>query len=84
MIPFSFDSPGNLHAAVLFNFVNAIQTGAELIAPAEQGIHPVELANTMIYSTVIGQPVNLPLDGQAYEQWLKRLIVNTIPGKQKD
>jgi predicted dehydrogenase len=75
MIPFSLDSPSDLHAAVLANFVNAIQTGAELIAPAEEGIHSVELANAMIYSTVTGKPVNLPLDGQEYEQLLKRLIV---------
>ena len=45
-----------------------------MIAPAEEGIHSVELANAMLYSSLLGQPVELPFDGESYEQELKRLI----------
>ncbi|WP_269540900.1 Gfo/Idh/MocA family protein [Cerasicoccus fimbriatus] len=57
----------NGHVAILTNFANAILHGEPLIAPAAEGIHSVELANAMLYSTFKSQPVVLPLDGQAYE-----------------
>ena len=59
---------------VLENFADAILEGAELIAPAEEGIRSVELGNAMLYSSLIGQPVDLPLDGAAYERELQRLV----------
>ena len=65
---------GGQHAEVLENFANAILTGAPLIAPAEEGIHSVELANAMLYSSFINRTVDLPLDGSAYEQKLMELI----------
>lgn len=65
---------GRQHAAVLENFADAILTGAPLIAPAEEGIRSVELANTMLYSSLMGRPIDLPLDGVAYEAELMRLI----------
>mgnify|MGYP006312248627 CR=1 FL=1 len=65
---------GRQHAGVLENFADAILTGAPLIAPAEEGIHSVELANTMLYSSLLGKPVDLPLDAAAYEAALKKLI----------
>ena len=52
-------------------------TGASLIAPAEDGIHSVELANAMLYSSLTQRPVEMPLDGAAYEQTLKRLVQNS-------
>jgi len=68
---------GGDHAEVLENFTDAILTGAPLIAPAEEGIRSVELANSMLYSSLIGKPVDLPLDGAAYEAELKRLIAES-------
>jgi Oxidoreductase family, C-terminal alpha/beta domain len=62
---------------ILENFADAIREGAPLIAPAEQGIHSVELANAMLYSSLTGQPVTLPLDGQAFERELKKLIATS-------
>ncbi len=71
---FTFENHGGQHAAILDNFADAILTGAPLIAPAEEGLHSVELANAMLYSSMLGQTVDLPLDSAAYEARLKQLI----------
>ena len=65
------------HAVVTQSFVNAILDGDDLIAPAPEGIHSVELANAMIYSSLVEQTVSLPLDGKAYEDRLERLIAES-------
>lgn len=62
------------HVVVAQNFVEAILDGTPLIAPAEEGLHSVELANAMIYSSLTGQTVPLPLDAGAYEAKLQSLI----------
>jgi predicted dehydrogenase len=68
---------GDQHAGILRNFADAILHGAPLIAPAEEGIHSVELANAMLYSTFTGKTVELPLDGVAYERHLQELIATS-------
>ena len=65
------------HAVVTQNFVDAVLDGVPLLAPAEEGIHSVELANAMIYSSLIGQAVDIPLDADAYEKKLKQLIAES-------
>jgi predicted dehydrogenase len=62
------------HAKLTQNFVDAIQDGTGLIAPGEEGIHSIELANAILYSGLIGQTVELPMDGAAYERKLNELI----------
>lgn len=64
----------NQHRIILQNFANAILHGAELIAPAEEGIHSIELANAMIYSSIEKRPVEFPLNAETYESFLNRLI----------
>lgn len=68
---------GGQHVEILENFAEAILHGAEPIAPAEEGIHSVELANAILYSSLTGLPVELPLDGAAYERKLRELIENS-------
>jgi predicted dehydrogenase len=65
------------HAIILQNFVNAILEGEPLIAPGAEGMGSVELANAMLYSSILGQTVELPLDGAAYEKTLQQLIANS-------
>ncbi len=65
------------HAGILKNFVAAVSEGAELLAPAAEGIHSVELANAMLYSSALGQTLDLPLDGAAYEAHLRGLIASS-------
>jgi len=57
--------------------VDAVLDGALLIAPAEEGIHSVELATAMIYSSLMDKTVELPLNGKAYERKLKQLIAKS-------
>ncbi|MFO7871693.1 MAG: Gfo/Idh/MocA family oxidoreductase [Kiritimatiellia bacterium] len=65
---------GGQHGEIIRNFVDAIRKGKRLIAPAKEGIHSVELANAMLYSSLTGKPVTFPLDAAAYERRLKKLI----------
>jgi len=71
---FAFPDHGGQHVEVLQNFVDAILNGAPLIAPAADGIHAVELANAILYSSSLSHTVSLPLDASAYEDHLKQLI----------
>lgn len=68
---------GEQHLGIIKNFVAAIANGEPLIAPAEEGIHSVELANAMLYSALNDATVDLPLDGEAFEAMLKRLIAES-------
>jgi predicted dehydrogenase len=62
------------HATLTQNFIDAILDGVDLIAPGEEGIHSIELANALLYSGLTQQTVELPLDGAAYERKLNELI----------
>jgi len=62
------------HLVVLQNFVDAILDKIPLIAPAQEGINSVEMINAILYSSLIGKPIKLPLDGAVYERKLKKLI----------
>jgi predicted dehydrogenase len=62
------------HVGIIQNFVNAILDGEALIAPGEEGVNSVELANAMLYSSMKGETVEMPLDAGAYEKMLKGLI----------
>lgn len=71
-VPFAnADAP---HAALMRNFVNAILDGEPLIAPGADGIHSVELANVMVYSSLQGETMALPMDGAAWEKRLNDLV----------
>jgi len=65
---------GGQHGEVLQNFIDAIVSGAALIAPAAEGIKSVELGNAMLYSSETGKTVEMPLDACAYERMLKKKI----------
>ena len=70
----SFTPAESPHATLLQNFVDAILDGAPLLAPGVEGIQSIELANAMVYSSLLGQTVALPLDGAAWERKLNELI----------
>jgi len=73
----TFKGGGEQHLGIFKNFVAAIKGEAELISPAVEGIHSVELANAMILSGQQGKTVELPLSAAAYEKNLKALIKNS-------
>jgi predicted dehydrogenase len=65
------------HSILMQNFVDAILDGTPLIAPGGEGINSVELANVMLYSSLLEQVVDLPMDSAAYERKLQELIANS-------
>jgi predicted dehydrogenase len=70
------------HAALMENFTAAILDGAPLIAPGTDGLHSVELANAMVYSSLLGQTLELPINGAAWERELQRLIAASTIRKE--
>jgi predicted dehydrogenase len=70
------------HAALMQNFVDAILDGTPLIAPGEEGLNSVELANAILYSSLIGETVELPMNSAAYQKKLKQLIKNSKTEKK--
>ncbi|MCH8540598.1 MAG: Gfo/Idh/MocA family oxidoreductase [Opitutales bacterium] len=68
---------GGQHVAIMQNFADAILEGKELIAPAVEGIHSVELANAILMSAFQNRPVTLPLSSDEYEAELKKKIKNS-------
>jgi predicted dehydrogenase len=77
VVQYPISGHGEQHVGILRNFAEAILHGAALIAPAEEGMQSVELANAMLYSTFTGKTVELPLDGAAYERHLQGLIATS-------
>ena len=65
------------HAIMLQNFVNAILDGEPLIAPGAEGIHSVELANVMVYSSLLNQTIELPMESAGWERKLNQLIAES-------
>jgi len=68
---------GGQHLAIVQNFVDSILDGTELIAPAPEGIHSVELANSMLMSAWTNAPVDIPLDAKRYEALLQERIASS-------
>ena len=64
----------NQHEWVIENFADAILNGAELIAPAEDGLNSVILNNAIILSAHKGVTLSLPLDSQEYADLLQSYI----------
>ncbi|MGC4091439.1 MAG: Gfo/Idh/MocA family oxidoreductase [Polyangiaceae bacterium] len=59
--------------ALLSNFVAAIEGREALLAPAEQALSAVEMANAVLWSSLLGRALTLPLDGSAFEGVLAQL-----------
>jgi predicted dehydrogenase len=74
---------GGQHNEVLQNFVNAILHGERLIAPAQEGIYSVELANAMLFSSDTDTTVSLPLDAGLFERWLSDKVKNSSFSKTR-
>lgn len=72
-IPFERQAgPG--HKAIIANVADAILNGAPLVAPGAEGLNSVMLGNAIILSSELRRAVDIPIDGDAYEDLLRRLI----------
>ena len=76
--------PVNQHAAVLQNFVNAIENGEALLTPGKEGLRSLQLANAMLLSAWEGQRVSVPIDSQHFEEKLSKKIVGASLRKAED
>lgn len=72
-----FTDAATPHATLMANFADAIIDGKPLIAPGEEGMGSVELANVMLYSSLVDQTIDMPMDGAAFESKLNELIANS-------
>lgn len=62
---------GHQHNEILINFTDAILNGTPLIAPAQEGLKGVTIANAIHLSSFIGETVDLePFDDELYNQEL--------------
>lgn len=73
---------GPQHLGILQNFADALLKGKPLLAPGAEGIRSVELANAMVYSSHIGQTIQLPLDAAAYSAFLEDMIQSSASAKK--
>ena len=76
MIPYQHHGQSG-HRIIIENFANAILHGAELIAPAVEGINSLALGNAIMLSSFLGNAIDLPLDAEAYAAQLQELIANS-------
>lgn len=59
--------------ALLTNFVAAIAGREALLAPAEQAVRAVETANAVLWSSLLGRALTLPIDAAGFEGVLAEL-----------
>lgn len=59
------------HERVSRNFVDAIQKGTPMLAPGEEGIHGLEIGNAILMSGLTRKPVDIPVNGDAFDQFIK-------------
>lgn len=77
------NQPVNQHAAILNNFVAAITRGEPLIAPAEEGLKSLGIANAILISHWQGTPSACPPDSTVYQRLLdERISASTLRVKK--
>ena len=68
------DDAGEQHVGILKNFAATIRGEDDLIAPAEDGIKSVEIANAILMSSIVGKSVDLPIHSQDFSAVMENLI----------
>ena len=66
-----FQQEDNAYRLLLQNFADHLLHGVPLIAPGEEGLKSVELANASYLSAWTGRKVALPIDMDVYERLLR-------------
>jgi len=80
-IPVGHAAPGGEHERITRNFIKAVNTGSALLAPGEEGVRGLEIGNAMLMSAMTRKPVDLPINGDDFDQLIKDL--NTQYGGKK-
>ncbi|MEY3007299.1 MAG: hypothetical protein RI942_1641 [Pseudomonadota bacterium] len=76
--PLSIDRAVNQHAIVLSNFVAAILRDESLIAPLDDGLSSLAIANGMLMSTWTDSKVDFPIDAVEYSRLLQQKIESSV------
>ncbi len=76
------DQWGIQHQKVLQNFTDAVLTGAPLIAPGQDGILGLTLANAMHLSSWTGMPTDIPFDEEYFLRLLQKKIAQEQEGQK--
>jgi predicted dehydrogenase len=61
------------HAELVKDFISSIVEGRKPLVSGEEGIKSVELVNAIIMSTLLRQPVELPIDREGYDALIEEL-----------
>ncbi|MDE3074347.1 MAG: Gfo/Idh/MocA family oxidoreductase [Chloroflexota bacterium] len=72
-------SGGGEHRDIYVNLVEAIDNRAPLVAPARDAARTLELANSIIYSSMLAREVTLPLGREAYTALIEQLKAGALP-----
>ncbi len=65
--------PADEHKAITQNFTNAVLKNTPLLGPGIEGVRGLEIGNAILMAGVTRQPVELPMNGEAYDALLKDL-----------
>lgn len=68
-IPVKGENSG--HLGIIQNWIDAITKGTPLLAPGEEGVKGVELANAIYLSSWLNRTVELPIDADLYLEKLQ-------------
>ncbi len=73
--------PADEHRTMTQNFVDAVRKGTPLLAPGVEGVRGLEIGNAILMAGVTRTPVDLPVDGEAYDEFL-RTLTKTYGGRK--
>lgn len=68
---------GTQHVGILRDWVQAIHTGGDLLAPGEEGINALMLSNAMMLSSWTDSMVDLPIDEDLFYELLQQRIATS-------
>lgn len=71
--PLSIDPSEHGHHVIIRNFARHILHGETLLAPGEEGLRSLELANAIWLSSHLRKPIRLPLSRRAYDAFLAQM-----------
>lgn len=66
--------PGKHHEQVATAFVKSIGEGSPLIAEGIEGVRGLEIGNAMLMAGLTRTPVDLPMDGRAFDTFIAQMV----------
>lgn len=79
---YNFNGKTPDHKGIIQNFVNTIQGSEKLIAPGQEGINSLQLANAMLLSTWQNDWVDINFDDEVYFKLLQNKINESVKNKK--